>query len=101
MPGAGSRAKRRDERRRGVRAEPAPLVVAPARPEVDLDRYVTVAGPVAIALAAVAMVAWTWRTWPDPIVDYGRELYAAWQVSTGKTLYVDLVHFCGPLSVYL
>ena len=47
------------------------------------------------------MLAWSWRGWPDPIVDYGREVYAAWQIAGGKTLYVDLRHFCGPLSVYL
>jgi len=47
------------------------------------------------------MLAWTWRTWPDPLVDYGREAYHAWQVTRGKTLYVDLAHFSGPLSVYV
>jgi 4-amino-4-deoxy-L-arabinose transferase-like glycosyltransferase len=46
------------------------------------------------------MLAWTWRTWPDPLVDFGREAYHAWQVTRGKTLYVDLAHFSGPLSVY-
>lgn len=47
------------------------------------------------------MLAWTWRTWPDPLVDYGREAYLAWQVARGKTLYLDVAHFNGPLSVYL
>jgi len=47
------------------------------------------------------MLAWTWRTWPDPLIDFGREVYHAWQVTKGKTLYVDLAHFSGPLSVYL
>jgi hypothetical protein len=47
------------------------------------------------------MLAWTWRGWPDPLVDYGREVHAAWRIANGGTLYVDLVHFCGPLSVYL
>ena len=43
------------------------------------------------------MLAWTWRTWPDPLVDYGREAYLAWQVARGKTLYLDVAHFNGPL----
>jgi hypothetical protein len=47
------------------------------------------------------MLASTWRTWPDPLVDYGREAYLAWQVAGGKTLYVDVAHFNGPLSVYV
>jgi hypothetical protein len=58
-------------------------------------------GPAAITIAAVAVLAWTWRTWPDPVVDFGRELYQAWQVAEGRTLYVDLAHFSGPLSVEL
>ena len=65
------------------------------------ERLAPVAGPIAIAAAGLAMLAWTWRGWPDPIVDYGREVHAAWRIASGKTLYVDLVHFCGPLSVYL
>jgi 4-amino-4-deoxy-L-arabinose transferase-like glycosyltransferase len=59
------------------------------------------AGPIAILVTGVAMLAWTWRTWPDPLVDFGREAYLAWQVSKGKTLYVDVAHFNGPFSVYL
>ena len=54
-----------------------------------------------IAATGLAMLTWTWRGWPDPLVDYGREVHAAWRIANGKTLYVDLVHFCGPLSVYL
>ena len=73
-----------------------PAVRSPA--VVALERA---GGPVAIALAAAVMLARTWGTWPDPIVDFGRELYLAWQVAEGRTLYVDLAHFSGPLSVEL
>lgn len=59
------------------------------------------AGPTVVALAGLAMVAWTWRTWPDPLVDYGREAYTAWQLAKGRTLYVDLAHFNGPLAPYV
>ena len=31
-----------------------------------------------IAIAFIAMLAWTWFGWPDPIVDFGRELYVPW-----------------------
>ena len=55
---------------------------------------------VIVAVAFVAMIAWTWFRWPDPLVDFGRELYVPWQVSQGKRLYRDVAHFSGPLSVY-
>jgi len=34
-------------------------------------------------------------------VDFGRELYVPWQLTTGKVLYVDIAYFNGPLSPYL
>jgi len=46
-------------------------------------------------------MAWTWRTWPDPLVDFGRELYLAWQLSLGRSLYVDNAYYDGPLAPYL
>jgi hypothetical protein len=46
------------------------------------------------------MLAWTWGTWPDPIVDFGRELYVPWQLTQGKILYRDIAYFNGPLSPY-
>jgi len=58
-------------------------------------------GPLALVLAAVAALSWTWDTWPDPIVDFGREAYLPWRIASGETLYVDLAHFSGPLSPYL
>jgi hypothetical protein len=47
------------------------------------------------------MTAWTWRTWADPIVDFGREVYVPWRLSEGATLYTDVAYFNGPLSPYL
>jgi hypothetical protein len=48
-----------------------------------------------------AMAAWTWLGWPDPIVDFGRELYVPWQITEGKILYRDIAYFNGPLSPYV
>src|SRR5690349_21280241 len=53
-----------------------------------------------IAFAFIAMLAWTWGRWPDPIVDFGRELYVPWQLAQGKVLYRDVAYFNGPLSPY-
>jgi hypothetical protein len=58
-------------------------------------------GPAVVAVAGVAMLAWTWGTWPDVLVDFGRELYVAWQLAEGRRLYVDLAYFNGPLSPYV
>jgi hypothetical protein len=53
-----------------------------------------------IAVATVFMVASTWLTWPDPIYDFGAQLYFPWQIASGKHLYTDLAYFNGPLSEY-
>jgi hypothetical protein len=57
-------------------------------------------GGQAILILAVAagLVAWSWGTWVDPIVDSGRELYVAWRLSLGDLLYRDIAYFNGPLS---
>ncbi len=57
-------------------------------------------GPAVIAATGAIMLAWTWRTWPDPLVDFGRELYVPWQLAEGRVLYTDIAHFTGPLSPY-
>jgi hypothetical protein len=46
------------------------------------------------------MLSWSWFTWPDPIVDFGRELYVPWQITEGRVLYRDIAYFNGPLSPY-
>ena len=58
-------------------------------------------GPGLIAFAFVIMARWSWLTWPDILIDFGRELYIPWQLSTGKALYTDIAYYSGPLSPYL
>jgi dolichyl-phosphate-mannose-protein mannosyltransferase len=53
------------------------------------------------ALVFVALAAWTWRKWPDPIVDFGRELYVPWEITRGQVLYRDIASLFGPLSPYV
>lgn len=50
-------------------------------------------------LFAQALVV-SWRKWPDPVVDFGRELYIPWRLSEGAVLYRDVDDFYGPLSHY-
>jgi hypothetical protein len=56
---------------------------------------------VVIAGVFAALTAWSWRRWPDPLVDFGRELYVAWQLADGHLLYRDVASLFGPLSPYL
>lgn len=52
-------------------------------------------------VAFVLVSAWSWRRWPDILVDYGLQLYMPWQLSTGKVLYRDVAYLAGgPLSQY-
>jgi hypothetical protein len=60
-------------------------------------------GPLQAAVLAGALLAglvWSWGTWPDVIVDGGRELFVPWRIVEGDMLYRDLRTFNGPLSPY-
>ena len=58
------------------------------------------APPAIIILVGLVMLASSWRKWPDPLIDFGRELYVPWQLSQGQVLYCDIAYFNGPLSPY-
>jgi hypothetical protein len=53
------------------------------------------------AAAFAALLGWSWRKWPDPLVDFGRELYVPWQLRNGRMLYRDIASLFGPLSPYI
>lgn len=89
---------RRARRRRAPQPAPPTPVVPAAAAWATIVPFV---GPAVIAAVAAAMLAWTWRTWPDPIIDFGREVDFAWELSRGKVLYTDVVHISGPLSPYV
>ncbi len=79
---------------------PAPAPVAPrALPGLPGDVMVWL-GPALIAASGLAMLIWTWRAWPDVLVDFGRELYVPWRLAEGAVLYRDLAYLNGPLSPY-
>ncbi len=46
------------------------------------------------------MAGWSWRAWPDPFIDFGREAYVAWRLAEGAVLHRDVVYVSGPLSPY-
>jgi hypothetical protein len=48
------------------------------------------------------ILAWgSWRKWPDPLIDFGRELYVPWQITQGAVLHRDIASLFGPLSPYV
>lgn len=64
-----------------------------------LDRrdWLSIAG---LSAFAAVFVASTWQRWSTPLVDVGRELYTAWAISHGASLYQDIWLPRGPLSSY-
>lgn len=70
---------------------------------VDLARRVKLAealGLVGLMGLSVFFIATSWRKWPDPLVDFGRELYLPWRLANGAVLYRDVFDIYGPLSHY-
>jgi hypothetical protein len=59
------------------------------------------AGIGALLILGVFFLATSWRKWPDPLIDFGRELYVPWRLSQGAVLYHDVAEQYGPLSQYL
>lgn len=54
-----------------------------------------------LSSAFLALTLWSWGRWPDALVDYGQQLYVAWRLAEGETLYRDLAWLHGPLSAWL
>ena len=57
-------------------------------------------GLVAVYATLIGLVVWTWGSTSQVLVDYGRELYVAWQLAEGQHLYRDIAYFNGPFSPY-
>lgn len=62
--------------------------------------------PDALACASLAGLAATllmqsWRKWPDPVIDFGREVYLPWRISLGAVFGRDVDSLYGPLSAHV
>ncbi len=55
-------------------------------------------GAVLLGTAFLGMAAWSWRRWPDVLVDFGQQLYIPWRLASGERLYTDIAFLHGPLS---
>src|SRR5262245_36351681 len=58
-------------------------------------------GLAVLGILALFFLVTSWRKWPDPLIDFGRELYLPWRLANGAVLYRDVDDFYGPLSQYL
>ena len=74
-----------------------PSVAAPAPAGVGRWEWL---GLAALAGLVAYFLAVSWRKWPDPLIDFGRELYLPWRLAHGAVLYRDVDDFYGPLSQY-
>ena len=36
----------------------------------------------------------SWGKWPDPLIDFGRELYLPWRTTQGAVLFKDEMLIC-------
>src|SRR3954462_7455293 len=64
------------------------------------NAYAKWAGPGLVLLANLVMLLWFWGRAPDPIIDFGREIYMPWRITEGQHLYRDFTYFNGPFSPY-
>ena len=77
-----------------------------APPPTQLDRRepgaaLRVVGRLVVVVVTLVMIAWTWRYCPDPVIDFGREIYIPWRMTQGAALYRDLNYFDGPLGPHV
>lgn len=85
--------------RKGKKSLPAKSPRPAAVPSPPLRWLDWLPAPV-IAAVFVALTTWSWLKWPDPIVDFGQQLYVPWRLAAGEKLYRDIAVLNGPLSQY-
>jgi hypothetical protein len=56
-------------------------------------------GAIPMGIAFILLSWLGWRKWPDPLIDFGQQLYVPWRLSRGAVLYHDVSYVYGCLSV--
>ena len=56
-------------------------------------------GAIPMGIAFIFLSWLSWRKWPDPLIDFGQQLYVPWRLSRGAVLYHDVSYVYGCLSV--
>src|SRR3954447_18420296 len=93
--------KRRTTKARGGQRAPQIATVAPTAWRGLTPWHGELAGVLCLIALAIYFIAISWRKWPDPLVDFGRELYIPWRIANGEVLYRELGGHFGPLAQYL
>ena len=88
------------KRKRKARSASNPEVLFHGPTSVRPTWVLEVIGCAVLLLLLLFFLTISWRKWPDPLVDFGRELYLPWRISQGAVLYRDLEGHYGPLSQY-
>lgn len=57
-------------------------------------------GVAALTPVFLVLTLMSWKKWSDPVIDWGRELYLPWRISTGEIMGRDFPHLYGPFSHY-
>lgn len=73
----------------------------PISPPFNRALWIDAACMAVLAGLATFFAYASWLKWPDPLIDFGRELYLPWRIVQGAVLYTDEKHLYGPLSPYL
>ncbi len=53
-----------------------------------------------VSCVFMGLIFWSYRKWPDLLVDFGQQLYIPWRLTQGERLYADIAFFHGPFSQY-
>jgi len=64
-----------------------------------VKKYHSWLGAIPMGIAFVFLAWLGWRKWPDPLIDFGQQLYVPWRLSRGAVLYHDVSYVYGCLSV--
>src|SRR5437763_13398227 len=92
--------KRRTTKARGAQRAPQIATAAPTAWRGLTPWHGELAGVLCLIALAIYFIAISWRKWPDPLVDFGRELYIPWRIANGEVLYRELGGHFGPLAQY-
>ncbi len=58
-------------------------------------------GLLILTVLFAALAAWSWRRWPNILIDFGPQFYIPWRITQGAVLYRDVMYLPGgPLSHY-
>ena len=70
----------------------------PLAHEAGAPNRIEISGLFTLLALGLFFLVTSWRKWPDPLIDFGNNLYTAWRLSNGAVLYRDVVVDYGPLS---